>query len=431
MTPHADTLIEGALVVHPGPPASVERLGVAIAGDAIAAVDQEQALGRRFPSAERLDATGRLLMPGLVNAHLHPELHLLKGLLEGRGLHDWGGFLPLERSLAALSAGDGRALQRAAIRAAFADAVLGGSTYVGAYGVTEGADLIAAEELEALGLRGHVTVRDVDFAPAAGLPTPHAYRLHAEEALTEGELAAAAAAHARGEWIVMHAAETRWRRQLARRRFGLSTIRLLQRHGLLSGRVLLSHAVHVDPEERDIIASSGALVIASPTAEMKLSDGVAPVRDYVAGGVPLLLGTDAAVCNNGNDMFLEMRQLGLVQKLRYGAGELGAERILLSGTGGGVALPGAPPGWGRIAAGSPADLILVGTHNPRLQPLLHGPLFSNITANLVYAATGQDVTDVMIGGRWVVREGQLVPADAEEIWDALSAASRTLDQRRW
>src|SRR5690606_21315640 len=157
---------------------------------------------------------------------------------------------------------------------------------------TVGADEAAAATLRAFGMRGHVTIRDVEFRPAAGddgaavvpayqLDPPRMYRLHAEEALTTAELEAAASAHAGGERIVMHAAETRHRIELVRSAFGLTTVRLLDHYGLLSGRMLLSHAVHVDEEERAMLARSGACIIASPAAEMKLADGIAPITAYL------------------------------------------------------------------------------------------------------------------------------------------------------
>src|SRR5690606_29023522 len=125
------------------------------------------------------------------------------------------------------SSPEGQWIQRAGIRAALADCVLTGTTCVAAYGVTVGADEVTGEELAALGLRGWVTVRDVQFAPAPPVAgVPRIYRLHAEEALTTAELEAAARAHERGERIVMHAAETEHRIRLVRERFGTTTIRL-------------------------------------------------------------------------------------------------------------------------------------------------------------------------------------------------------------
>jgi 5-methylthioadenosine/S-adenosylhomocysteine deaminase len=255
------------------------------------------------------------------------------------------------------------------------------------------------------------------------------YRLHAEEALTAAELEAAAAAHARGERIVMHAAETRHRLDLVTAAFGLTTVRLLDHYGLLSERMLLSHAVHVDAEEQDLLARTHTCVVASPAAEMKLADGIAPIADYIAAGMTVALGTDSAVCNNGNDMFLECRQLGLTQKLARGADALPADRILRCATADGARALGGADRFGAIARGLSADIVLVDTSSPRLQPLLHREAFTNVAANLVYAATAQDVTDVMVRGHWCVRDRRLTVADQDRLWDELARAAATLHDR--
>jgi 5-methylthioadenosine/S-adenosylhomocysteine deaminase len=421
-------LLEGALVVALDDAGTTGPLSVAVRAGRIAAVEAEEDLRRRFRRARRVDCSGRILLPGLVNAHLHPELHVLKGVLEELDLHDWTEASRFQSGLELLSAPAGHSMQRAAVRAALAEALLGGATYVGTYGVTEGSEAACAAGLRGLGLRGHITIRDARFRAVSLPAVPYTYRLHAEEALTEQELQHAAAAHARGERLVMHAAETRFRRELAQRQFGTTTVRLLHRRGLLSPRTLLSHAVHVDDEEIRLIADAGAAVIASPAAELKLADGLAPFADYLDLGVPLGMGTDAAVCNNATDMFLEMRLLGLSQKLRYGAGAFPAEQILRTATRGGALAVGRPE-LGVIRAGHPADLVLVDTQNPRMQPLVRRTGFDNVAANLVYAATAQDVTDVMIGGRWRVRERRLLGADPDRIWHELDRAARALYDR--
>lgn len=425
-------LIEGAFVLTLDAADTAGWLSVAIQQGRIAAIGEPDRVRRHFPGLDRVDCAGALLMPGLVNAHLHPELHLLKGALEELDLHDWDDAEHFDRALYLLSSPEGRRLQRAGIRAALADCLLTGTTHVATYGVTTGADEVAASVLLELGLRGHVTVRDIDFEPVALEPpdlVPRIYRLHAEEALTTAELEAAARAHERGEWLVMHAAETEHRIRLVQERFGTTTIRLLAEYGLLSPRILLSHAIYVDDEERMLLARYGVPVISSPVAETKLSDGIGPIVDYLRDGITVALGTDCAVCNNSNDLFLEMRQLGLVQKLRYGADAMPAEQILRMATLGGTrALTGTSTG-GALEVGGAADLILIDTNNPRLQPLVHRDGFSNLAANLVYAATGQDVTDVMIAGRWVVRRRRLLTAEQEAVWSELTRAANELYDR--
>jgi 5-methylthioadenosine/S-adenosylhomocysteine deaminase len=398
-------------------------LSIAIEGPVIAGVGTAADLQARFPRAETIACRDRVIMPGLINAHLHPELIILKGIVEELDLHGWTDHDHLQPALATLSDPDHRSLLRAAIRASLADCVLTGTTCIATYGVTVGTDEICAAELRNFGLRGQITIRDVDFVAVPDTPDmPHMFRLHAEEELHAAELEAAAQAIRRGDRIVMHAAETEQRLRLCVERFGVSTVRLLHRYGLLTDRTLLSHAIYVDAEERALLAQHGVRIVSSPAAEMKLADGVAPIVDYLADGITVALGTDCAICNNTNDMFLEMRQLGLVQKLRYGAHSISAEQILRTATVGGAQALGVAR-LGALQEGWAADLVLVDTCNARLQPM------TNVAANLVFAATGQDVTDVMVGGQWVVRERRLLPADADPIWHELTHAARVLHEQ--
>ncbi|HSJ25573.1 MAG TPA: amidohydrolase family protein [Longimicrobiales bacterium] len=410
------------------------RLTVAVADGTIAGIGDRAALRRRFPGAERMRCAGRVVMPGLVNAHLHPDLQVLKGILEDRDLHDWHGAGRYNDAVAWLGTPAGVPIQRISIRASLAEALLNGTTCVATYGVTGNSETECEAALASLGMRGTITIRDAAFAPAHDGPawdrsTPAMYRLHAEERLDEAELAAAAAAHRRGEHIVMHAAETQTRMQLVRAAFGTTTVRLLEQRGLLSPRTLLSHAVFVDDDELDILQRRGVSVVVSPAAEMKLGDGLPPVTGMVRRGINVALGTDAAVCNNGTDMFLEMRMLGLSQKLRYGAGVMPAEQILRMATRAGAAALGGSRRFGQLAEGLAADLILVDVMNPRMQPLVTTAEHSNLAPNLVYAATGSDVTDVMVNGRWRVRRRRLLMTDARALWRQLHAAARQLHAR--
>jgi 5-methylthioadenosine/S-adenosylhomocysteine deaminase len=432
----AGVILVPDLVVALDDAGTIAPHAVAVASGRIAAVGPEDEVRRRHPGLPLRRYGGRLLMPGLVNAHLHPELHLLRGLVEGLDLHAWGDHRLLNRALARLNRPDGAAMQRAATRAALAETALAGATCVFTYGVSAGSEATCAAALAELGLRGAITIRDAAFpADPPGLPPEsddgspgrplRFYRLHAEEALFEPELRAAAAALGRGARIAMHAAETRTRVDMARARFGRSTLRLLAERRLLSPRTLLSHAVHVDDAEIDQIAAAGARVVASPAAEMKLGDGCAPFAAMVAAGVHVAVGTDAAVCNNASDMLLECRVLGLLQAHGSGPAALAPEQILRCATRGGAALvPEAR--FGAIAEGWLADLILVDTANPRAQPLVHAHGASNVYANLVYSLTGQDVTDVMAAGRWVVRDRELAGAGADTIRADLVAATAEL-----
>lgn len=432
--PPATQLLEDAFVL------TLDDLGtrgfhaVAVQDGTIQGVGPAAELRDRFPRAERVSCAGRVLMPGLVNAHLHPDLHVLKGALEDRGLHDWHGADGFNAAVDHLGTAAGAPLQQVAIRASLAEAALGGTTCVATYGVTNGSEQSCEQTLRELGLRGTLTIRDAAFRPMDETPAwqrdyPAMYRLHAEERLDAAELEAAARAHQRGEHIVMHAAETVQRLETVRAQHGTTTIRLLERYGLLSSRVLLSHVVHVDAEELRLLASRDVRIVVSPAAELKLADGIPPVQDMHRLGLHVALGTDAAVCNNGTDMFLEMRVLGLSQKHRYGAAAAPAEQILRMATRAGAAALDGAGRFGAIAEGFAADLILIDVDNPRMQPLLPEGSAANLAANLVYAATAADVTDTMVGGRWIVRDRRLLTADAQGLWAELQHAARTLHSR--
>jgi 5-methylthioadenosine/S-adenosylhomocysteine deaminase len=429
-------LLEDAYVLTLDDADTCGALSVAVCDGLVAAVGTRRDVRASYPSARRISCRERIIMPGLVNAHLHPDLHVLKGELEDLGLHDWRGADRFNAALDFLGTPAGAPVQQAAIRASLAEALLSGTTCVGTHGVSDNAEHVCEQALRELGLRGAVTVRDAAFAPLPGAnggsgwdrEVRALYRLHAEEALYAPELEAAAGALGRGEHIVMHAAETLERLHIVQRRFGTTTIRLLERYGLLSPATLLSHAVHVDAAEIRLMAERGVAVVVSPAAEMKLADGISPVQDMQEHGMTVALGTDAAVCSNSTDMFLEMRLLGLSQKLRYGAGAAPAEQILRMATRAGATVLGGARRFGCIAQGMAADLILVDAVGIRMQPLvLDGP-HSNLAPNLVYAATGADVTDVMVGGCWVVRRRRLQTADERVLRGHLREAAVTLQQ---
>lgn len=425
-------LLEGAHVftIDAGRP-GFTRDSVCVADAVIRAVGPARELRARFPDARRIGCRNRILLPGLVNAHLHPDLHVLRGSLERKNLHEWNTSPIFNAAVEILGTEEGRALQHASIRASVAEAALSGTTCIGAYGVSNGALEVCADVLAALGLRGALVARDDTFAQSdmplrrGGFTYPVFYRVHAEETLTHAELERAAAAHERGARIIMHAAETRHRAQLAQERFGTSTVRLLHRYGLLSPRTLLSHVTFIDDEEIALIARHRVPVVLSAAAEMKLGDGTPPAIPLLEAGVTMALGTDAAVCSDGTDMFLEMRAFGWQQKLRYGAASIGAEEILLLATRGGPAALGLER-TGSVEAGSAADLVLVDAASPRVRPLLAEPHWHNIAGSLVFSATGSDVTDVMVAGRWIVRRRRLTMASARTIWRDLDRAARKL-----
>ena len=178
------------------------------------------------------------------------------------------------------------------------------------------------------------------------------------------------------------------------------------------------HCVWADETDLDTLARRGAAVVSCPQSNAKLASGVAPLGAMLARGLRVGLGTDGAASNNSLDLFREMRLAGRMQTLRGGdPAPVAARRLLEVATRGGATAIGLEADHGRLAPGAPADLILVDLEQPRLQPF-------QAPAQLVHAGSGADVRTVVVAGRLVVRERQLLTMDLAETLARVRALAR-------
>jgi 5-methylthioadenosine/S-adenosylhomocysteine deaminase len=190
----------------------------------------------------------------------------------------------------------------------------------------------------------------------------------------------------------------------------------LDRIGLLTPRTLLAHGVWLDDDELALIGERGATVVTNPVSNMKLAvGGVFPYAKARDHGVPVGLGTDGAASNNGLDLLQDVKHLALVQK--HAAGDpaaMPASEAWAVVTGGRAPLLGQS---GGIAAGDPADFLLVRADAPELTP-------GDLTTNLVYAASGSVVDTTVVAGRVLMRGGHV--DDETEVRDGAIASARRL-----
>jgi len=371
---------------------------------------------------EVVDCSARVLMPGLCNAHLHSEYLLLKGTLEQLRLDQWEEAPLYDRIWQELEDPLQPELVGPAFRASYLEQALNGVTFVGEFNTAHCSARLSEGILAEVGLRGSASVKPGEPSPnGAAVPI---LSLHNENSIDRQELQGLAVLRRANPELrlTQHTAETAERQTKVLAQFGSSMVQLLAEYGLLSPKTLLSHAVHVDEADLALLAQHGVFVVASPTAEMKLGDGVAPVVRMLELGIPVCLGTDCATCNNSADLFLEMKTLGLLHKLISGVAVLPAKRLLELATVEGYRAFGISDG-GRLEVGARADLTLLDRRSPGLTPLIHLPEQSNVHANLVYGATGRDVTDVMVDGAWVVRGGRHRSLDRDQVYHRLQSAA--------
>jgi 5-methylthioadenosine/S-adenosylhomocysteine deaminase len=427
MDPALDVLTDGAVLV--GADGRIQAVGPAA----------EVMAANPGVTVKRL--TDRLLMPGLVNVHMHSGL--LRGTAEGLPVWEW-----LQKYIDPMHRVVTPAEAEIASYLCYAESLLCGSTtVVDMWRHMHGSAKAAAE----LGIRAVLV-------PYVAEHPDHNYfeTLDSNEALIrewhggaggrvnvwvglEHMFYAVPAAWKRamdmanhyGVGFHTHSNESRFDVEETQRRYGMRPVEALEQFGLLDApHTLLAHCVWLTENEMDIMARRGVGVAHNPVSNMKLASGAAPVEALLARGVAVGLGTDGEKENNNLDLFEEMKVSSLMAKLtKLDAAALDAWSVCRMGTISGARALGLDALTGSIEPGKQADLIAVRTDTPRMTPLLTGR-DGNLHHNLVHAVRGGDVDMTMVAGQVMVDGGKLLTADLRALIDAANAAVPGLFQRR-
>ena len=222
--------------------------------------------------------------------------------------------------------------------------------------------------------------------------------------------------------LLIHLEETKKERDDAIAAHEMSPTAYLAKLGLLGPHLLGAHGVWLAPEDIALVAKAGASMSHNPESNMKLASGTAPVAGYLAAGVALGLGTDGAASNNDLDMFEAMRQAAFLQKVvRNDPTAAPATQVLDMATRLGARAIGMGDTLGQLAVGRRADVIIVDTTRPHLQPMF------DPVAQVVYAAKASDVRTTVIDGRIVMHERMVRTLDQRAV---LAAAATMADRVR-
>ena len=217
---------------------------------------------------------------------------------------------------------------------------------------------------------------------------------------------AKAAARSLGILFQIHTAETKAEQGLIEGAGEMSPVQYLDHLGVLDENTLLVHAVWVDDADIAIIAETGASISHNPESNMKLASGIAPVTTFLDAGITVGLGTDGCASNNDLDLFQEMDTVAKLHKAHsLDPTVMNALSVLRMATIEGARAIGLGSVTGSLVKGKEADLIVLDVQKPHLVPMY------NPISQVVYAARGSDVRDVMVAGRLLVREGQLTEMD--------------------
>lgn len=397
--------------------------------------------GRPKPTA--IDCSGLVILPGLIQAHIHLCQTLFRGLADDLSLEAW-----LAQRIWPLEAAHTEASVHASAMLGGAELLLGGTTAILDMETVRHTSA-AFEALESIGIRATAGKCLMDAAPPA---TPPSLYEATDEALTESaDLCArwhgAAAGRLRycfaprfapsctgpllravsdlaeqaGAVIHTHAAETPLQLDTVRRATGHDEIAYLDSVGISGQRAALAHCVWVDADGIARLARQGTNVVHCPSSNLKLGSGLAPVPELLAAGCRVALGADGAPCNNRLDAFTEMRLAALIQKPRLGPETMPAQQVLELATLGGARALGLESEIGSIEVGKCADLIALDLGGPHAQPDE-----ADLSSRIVYSARGADVRHVVVDGRVVVRNGELKTADIAEIRATANTEARRL-----
>lgn len=363
---------------------------------------------------EEIDAAGMIAIPGLVNAHSHVSMTLMRGYGEDMDLHSW-----LERKIWPAEARQTKEQTEAAALLAFCEMIRGGTTSFSDMCVFDTAEIFKAAS--ALGMRGLISRTLIDFGDPARLKaqleglerslthrginlTPcvsaHAPYTCSEEALIQAK----GMARKKGLRFQIHVSETRKEIFDTLRKRGKYPYEYLESIGLMDKDSIFVHGGWLTRREMALAGKSGVSVASCPVSNLKLATGgIAQLVELDSLGANVCLGTDSAVSNNSLDMFQSMKMATLLQKHHYWKADImGAQKAFDFATLNGAKAIGME--CGAIAPGMLADIVLL-EQTSNMIPA------HDIPANIVYSAGPQNVRHVIIAGKTVLRDRRIIGVD--------------------
>ncbi|HEY61689.1 MAG TPA: amidohydrolase family protein [Anaerolineae bacterium] len=415
---------------------------VGIINDTIVVVGLTDQIDKAYTANETIDCQNKVLMPGLVNAHNHLSMNLLRGLADDLRLDVWllGYMMPVERQFVSPD------FVKLGASLACLESIRSGTTCV--------TDMYYFEDHVAQSV-ANAGLRAVCSQTVLKFPSPDAESY--EEALDASRIfiqkwkghpliVPSIAAHAPYtctddilrqvtktaiEFDVplhTHIAETAQEVENSIKEHGMTVVPYLEKLSFFEAKVIAAHCVHLDESELYTLHQFNVGVAHNPTSNLKLASGVAPIKQMLNIGLNIGIGTDGAASNNDLDMFEEIRLAALLAKGISGdptavpaktaltmATRMGAKAIFMDHL------------IGSLEPGKRADLILVNINTLHNSPSFHHDP-NSIYSQLVYASKNSDVEDVMVNGKWLMRNHQLTILDEESLIAQANAFAKKIDK---
>jgi len=413
-----DLIIRGGTVVTmDGSRRVIDNGGVAIKGGRVVAVGTSAEIDLNYSARQVIEATGKAVIPGLINGHTHVPMTLFRGIADDLDLQEWltKYIFPAEAKNVTED------FVRVGTRLGLAEMIRSGTTtYCDMYYFE---DAIADETFKA-GMRGVLGETVIDFPVADNKTNAEAMAYvekfvsrwkgnslivaaiapHAPYTVSEEHLKAARAFSDRtGAPIVIHISETKREVDDSIKDKGTSPVNYLNRIGFLNDKVIAAHMVWPTAEELGLLKKLGVGLVHNPQSNMKLASGVAPVPEMLKQDMPVGLGTDGAASNNDLSLWEEMDTAAKLHKLiSKDPKVLTAQEAFEMATIRGARALHLEKEIGSIETGKRADLVIVDVDGLSQTP------FYNIYSDLVYSAKAGDVRTVIVEGKVLMRDRSLL-----------------------
>ncbi|OKY79175.1 MAG: Cytosine deaminase related metal-dependent hydrolase [Candidatus Methanohalarchaeum thermophilum] len=407
------------------------KLTIAIDEGRIIDLGDKKTIKNKY-SGKEIDASRKIVLPGLINTHSHIPMTLLRGLADDLPLKTWleDYIWPAEANLEATDI--------------YRGAMLGCMELI-KNGITCFNDMYfhmeqVAEVVKETGLRANLSYgmvtknkegNEIEEELREGVSFAERYQGQAD-----GKITTSLAPHspstcsksfleetrekARGR-IQIHLSETEEEFEEIHSKHGMTPVQYLDEIGLLSPDLLAAHSVHLANKDLGLLHQNQVKVSHNPSSNMKLASGAAPVQDMIDYGLTVSLGTDGAASNNCLNIFREMKTAALLQKIKNGdPTSLKARDALKMATINGASSLGLEDEIGSIEEGKKADIILLNGNESTLNPRY------DIVSNLVYSANGSEVTDVLVDGEIIMRENSLLTLDEREVLKRTEKSSKKI-----
>lgn len=416
----------------------IEDGAVAIDEGIILAVGTSDEVTSKYSAGKTLSGEQRIVMPGLINGHSHAAMTLLRGVADDLALMDWlnNYIFPAEVEFVDAE------FVRIGTELACWEMIRGGTTtFVDMYYYGD----VVAEVVDQCGMRAMVSATVIDqrspdaenaadsirkgsdfirrwknknsrITPIFG---PHAnYTLNADQLKATRQ-----AAIELGVAISIHVSESPYEMLYSEDTYGKTSIEMYESIGFFDGPTIAAHVVWPTDVEIPILAERQVGVIHNPTSNMKIASGISPVTKMLQAGVRVGLGTDGAASNNDLDLWEEMRLAALLQKVEQMNPEvMSARTVLTMATSGGATAIGMADTIGSLEVGKRADLIQVG-----FDDVHHIPTF-DVVSHLVYVTDEQDVATVIVDGKILMQDRELLTIDTNRVAaEARALATRIQD----